>query len=167
MEINESREHFYGLKEEDIKLFVGNKHEYYLEKWKNSSNAETKRSWNWMSFLGGLFWFGYRKMYTVVYSILGIYLLLDILGYIINIDLSKTGTGISVISGLLGNNLYYKHVKKKINHIYTNTYSNRDIQKNIKDSGGTSWKGVIYVVVLVILYVIIATLLEIFLKENI
>ncbi len=165
MEFNESKKSFHGLKEADVELFVGNKSEYYLQKWKYSADPEKTTNWNWMGFLGGIFWLGYRKMYDIICICLGIVLLFDALQYMLDVDFSRhISISLSTTIGLCGNTFYYKHVKKKINHIYISSSSTRDIRNHIKNSGGTSWKGVFYTVVLIIIYLIATNFLESFIK---
>src|SRR5699024_2104593 len=67
-----------------VNLYVGDQSGYYQTKWK-----KRKISWNWPGFFVSLFWLGYRRMYGVVFAIIGLYLMLDIVDFVFEIDLSN------------------------------------------------------------------------------
>ena len=127
----------------EIRDFVGKNADYYLGKWNSAKDPDKRAGWNWSAFFAGIFWLGYRKQYTMVGLLVGIFLVIDIIQLFINVDLNKTvGTTIGFMLGFGGNSWYYKEMNKKIAKIRTK-YTDPEVQKaEIIKAGGTSWGGV-------------------------
>lgn len=134
------------LEEEEIINFVGNGANYYLDKWMNAENPGQKSGWNWAAFFLGMYWLGYRKMYSVVACILCVNVLVDIAELLANIKLSIGATiAIMGIMDISGNAFYYNTMKAKIKKIKNSGESDEEKADLIKKAGGTSWLGVIIV----------------------
>jgi hypothetical protein len=97
--------HVDSISSDEIREFVGPNAHYYIQgfsKFTISGREEFRVTWNWSCFGFTFIWFLYRKMYAVaaitfvVFCIPGVNILLHI--------------GI----GMVGNYLYYRHVKGKI-----------------------------------------------------
>lgn len=124
-------------------VFIGDNHSYYFEKWKQEN------SWNWASFFLSSLWLGYRKMYSTIFIMCGIYAALDIIMYIINPYASeKAGIYLGFIimfyMGARGNSLYKRHMQKKIFEIENTGLDERAKLHEIEMTGGKSGLGVFY-----------------------
>lgn len=99
--------------EEKIRDYVGkNSYYYYLKAWKNEKNVKQ----NLVGYVFSGIWAGYRGLYGFLILIFSTFLIIDIVevmtGKIISVESVVMGTGI--ITGLLGNYLYFKKVKRSI-----------------------------------------------------
>jgi hypothetical protein len=90
---------------DEIRAFVGNNSEYYVRNFAKFTAAGTDNfamTWNWSACCFTFIWMLYRKMYLqaavtfVIFCLPGVNILLHI------------------VTGVVGNYLYYKHVKDKI-----------------------------------------------------
>ena len=124
-------------------------------------------TWNWVAFFFPLFWFGYRKMYKPIFSILGVFIVINLLVTVLGIDEvifnAVMGFAVSFTVGITGNNFYRRHALKRIRKI-----SDVELLKNeIQLRGGTSWKGVFVTFVLLgVSLLIILTMLKFFPSIN-
>ena len=133
---------FEDFYEQEARLFVGKKSDYYIKKWGTAKESGKNLGMNWPGFLFSLFWLGYRKMYLNVFYFLCGFFVLDIAQYFIPIDIYRVvGTTTSMLIGVMGNLLYYKHMKKK-NDSIKEQYNDITIERKIIDIGGASWVGV-------------------------
>ncbi len=143
---------------EQLRLFVGDNADYYLKKWENIE--EKRESWNWAGFLGGIFWMGYRKMYLYVIITLGIFLVLDAVIPVSNLD-PLFSLIFALLIGLNGNYLYYLHANNKLRRI-NELFSDPEHRKIAAfKTGGPSWLGVASALIFIIVYAVIATQLMI------
>lgn len=139
-----------------LRLFIGEKKQhYYIRKWSKGLN-----SWNWAAFFFSFFWLGYRKMYRPIFSILGIFILLDIVVTVLGIDDTNfnnvIGFVVSCTLGITGNNFYRLHALKSIRELPESNTSDPELLKNeIQLRGGTSWKGVFVALALFVVYLLI------------
>jgi len=147
---------FNQITEEEYRHFLGKKADYYLKKFDYIENVSKTqniffirgfKSWNWIALITSIFWVGYRKMYGLMLSIAGIMLGLDIILYIMNINLSNSfayNTALAIVVAGYGNVFYYRYSKKKILYI-KQLHQNNDIEKYkaLERAGGTSWLGVL------------------------
>lgn len=134
----EQEKHEPEFKQPDIKIsyeeytvFIGPNDDDYLpafEQFQVSGVDKFVRTWNWGAFIGGPWWFLYRKMHTwaALYFVaaLPFFVFVPILGL-----LPMAGLGIS------GNYIYYKYAKKKITEVKM-MHPVRDISPELKDIGG-------------------------------
>lgn len=146
------------LNESLLGAFVGaEKWEYYSRKWGQGL------SWNWAAFFLSFFWLGYRKMYTYIFIILGLFLLYDIIIVLSGVDFgvdSTIGITVGVICGFLGNYLYLMHANKEIKRVTEQPYaSDEHVEDELQQRGGTSWLGVLSAFGLLIVYGILAGLI--------
>ncbi|MCZ8531999.1 DUF2628 domain-containing protein [Psychrobacillus psychrodurans] len=117
-------------------------------------------TWNWVAFFFPLFWFGYRKMYKPIFSILGISIVINLLGTVLGIDEvilnTVIGLAVSFTVGITGNNFYRLHALKRTREMSESNISDVELLKNeIQLRGGTSWKGVFGTIVLIGVYLLI------------
>ncbi|WP_078555208.1 DUF2628 domain-containing protein [Bacillus alkalicellulosilyticus] len=144
--------------EDKESLFIGKNQSYYFTKWKNEN------SWNWVAFFFPIFWLGYRKMYSTVFLIIGLFLLLDIImliiypTYPIQFDYF-VGTITGVIIGSQGNRLYKNHMNKKILAIEDTNVPEESKRNQIKAAGGASVGGIFLAILIFILYLIVSGIL--------
>lgn len=134
---------FEGFNEEEAKLFVGKNSDYYLGKWKSSKAPDKKSGWNWASCLGGVFWLGYRKMYSIVLYFIGAFIIIDVAQLLVKFDFNRSvSLGFSAAVGILGNTFYFNFMKKKIAKIKINNQYSENHNQEIIKAGNGSWGGV-------------------------
>lgn len=145
-----------------LRLFIGEKKQhYYIRRWSKGLNT-----WNWVAFFFPLFWFGYRKMYKPIFSIVGVIIVINLLVTVLGIDEvifnAVMGFAVSFTVGITGNNFYRRHALKRIREMSESNISDVELLKNeIQLQGGTSWKGALGSFVLVgISLLIIMTMLK-------
>ncbi|WLV24476.1 DUF2628 domain-containing protein [Aciduricibacillus chroicocephali] len=131
--------------------FVRSNQEYYFNKWKKEN------SWNWVAFFFAPFWLGYRKMYKLIFILFGIYILFDIMmlrisGFNEDSLNNALGMGAAIFFGLRGNDLYRKHMKRKISEIEAVTEPGSNQLRKIEAAGGTNAFGILYAFLILIAY---------------
>lgn len=152
--------------DQEARTFVGKKADYYLRKWSNPKNKGSNMGWNWAAFFAGIFWLGYRKMYKIVFIILGAFVVFDIISYIINnpsMDKMNNSIGIAVaaVLGISGNYYYFKHAQKNIEDVKQQFPNNLQEQEAaLRKRGGTSWGGVFIVLGLLAAYVFLNVIIS-------
>lgn len=155
---NEFRD-FNGISTSEMVNFVGEKKaDYYLEKWHRYLENENFISWNWPAFLGGFYWFWYRKMYSIMLIVLSI----SVSGtlFLPEVALNILSLGLTIGFGLFGNQLYMKHTTKKILSIKSAESRGVDyntITRRLRVNGGTTIAAIIAFIVLFI-FVFLITL---------
>ena len=127
----------------DMINFIQNKTEYYIPKFKEMQDVYKTTSWNWAAFFFNSWWFIYRKMYLVGIGIIGINLLLSAIVPSISWILS---IAIPILSGIYGNNIYLKHIKKELEPLC-------NVEPNMKEAIIRN-KGGVNVVIPIILAVV-------------
>lgn len=138
-----------------LELFAGKNSAYYLKRWQVKINHVSEISWNWAGFILGIYWLGYRKMYKPVFIIFGIYLANDLLLYTLDARRVSVGLFIQFAVGLYANMWYFKAGIKKIKEAEAASSDLEVIHEQLRVSGGTSWKGVLFVIALTALYLAI------------
>ena len=129
-------------------------------------------TWNWVAFFFPLFWFGYRRIYKPIFSILGVFIVINLLVTVLGIDEvifnAVMGFAVSFTVGITGNNFYHRHALKRIREVSESNISDVKLLKNdIRLRGGTSWKGVFVTFVLLgVSLLIIMTMLKFFPSIN-
>lgn len=158
MDMNEtSKDMIAGLDVDEIKIFVGKNSDYYIKKWNSSKNPNKSGGWNWAAFFAGLFWLGYRKMYAVLYSILGVFIVIDIIQALLKVDLNRgIASATAFVMGTTGNAFYFKHMNKRINKIKIESYSREASERDIQKLGGASWGGVGIATLCIVAYLAIS-----------
>lgn len=156
-----------SISEEEMWYFVGDSQEYYIRKWTSQGSPEKCISWNWASFLAGIYWFGYRKMYKAVMCILCLFLVIDILQDLLKISITFWITPIIwIIFGLSGNALYYRHMRRKISCIRADKPFYEAYIGRIAEAGGISGAGIAITLLLNIIYFLILLLINKFLYSR-
>ena len=150
-----------SISSDEIRAFVGGNAHYYIQcfsKFTMTGREKFTVTWNWSCFGFTFIWFLYRKMYAlaaltfVVFCIPGINILLHI--------------GV----GMIGNYLYYRHVKGNIIEIRT-----RQLQQNyfpvLQELGGVNtWVislGVIICIIMAILFAMFFSTMIAFMGQHI
>jgi hypothetical protein len=131
-------------------LFVGKKYAtYYKSVWAKLDTRRAKISWNWAALLG-VYWLGYRKMYSYASLMLGLFCVsvlcdmagldqvTELLGY------ASMGLWVSVI--LYGNHLYQLHVGKQVRAILSKESSENAIPQLVRRGGTSSGVAIGYLV---------------------
>ncbi|WP_075618271.1 DUF2628 domain-containing protein [Paenisporosarcina indica] len=141
--------------EQLLRLFVGGKkQDYYLHKW-----SKKDYTWNWAAFIFGVFWLGYRKMFTPIFIMLGIFMVIDLgmalLGIEDTYQSNAIGIGVGCTLGILGNSLYRHHANKNIHKMKGYYQDPAQLQHNIKLKGNGSWTGVFLTLGLFALYLVV------------
>ncbi|MBN8209871.1 DUF2628 domain-containing protein [Bacillus sp. NTK071] len=145
--------------EELLLYFVGEeKQDYYLEKWKKG-----KKSWNWAAFFGGLFWLGYRKMYSTILIIAALFILIDVIVALSGIDGWRIDAalswGIAFSLGVSGNYTYKKFALKRIKQLKARNATINNLIDDIRTKGGRSWRSLLISVGMMVAYGIISVLI--------
>lgn len=137
-----------GIREEQVRLFVGPQSDYYLKSWEKMQAKGTKNNGNLSVFLVGIIslpaWLLYRKLYKVFAYYAGLGLLLsacEAIGFI------KIGLPSGIVSyynffaliffTIRGNYIYKNHVEQKLTKILS-TYKEDHIMSEISKQGGTN-----------------------------
>ncbi|KLU66049.1 hypothetical protein DEAC_c20880 [Desulfosporosinus acididurans] len=153
--------------EQELRFFVKKNSDYYLAKWSLLDSGETqkRKTWNWAALLIGVLWLGYRKMYRYVFICFTGFFLIDIISLITKVNIDKfIGIILAAVLCIEGNRFYYIFTKKKLNQIMAKT-SDPDLQRSqIMRLGGTSWIGVLVVVLLLCVEVVFVTEIKSFLR---
>lgn len=143
-----------------LENYVGKNSDYYFKKWKLGSDGQPskKMSWNWVAFFFPYFWAGYRKMYSTLLLVYGLFLGLDVIMLLTNTYSLQMNTNIGVVVGVVlalnGNQLYFDKAKKHISkHKEMDSESKK---KELQKAGGTSKIGILYSALLFMLYLLIS-----------
>lgn len=137
-----------NINTDDIRAFVGTNSYYYIQDFSKFTITGREKfcvTWNWSCFCFTFLWMLYRKMYFlslitfVLFCLPGINILLHI------------------GAGIVGNHLYYKHVKEKILEIRS-TQVPQNYVPVLQEIGGVNrWVinlGIIFSIVIVILFAV-------------
>ena len=132
---------------DEIRAFVGTNAYYYIQTFAKFTIMGREKfcvTWNWNCFGFTFLWMLYRKMYAlslvtfIVFCIPGINILLHI------------------GAGMIGNYLYYRHVKAKIIEIRA-TQSNQNLYPVLKEVGGVhSWVVMIGIIISILIAILCA-----------
>jgi hypothetical protein len=136
------------ITKEEYQAFIGKQADYFLPKWEKFSNKKIT-SFNIYTFFFGFFWMLYRKMYSAFFIVLGILTAEGLLEGGISAIFSipeKTMDGINrlmmivfgVLSGMLGDWLYFKEAKAKISRIKSLDLDQEEYYNQLRKKGGTS-----------------------------
>lgn len=156
-----------------LAAFIGEKYDsYYRDKWfKNHVPTLDKditkmnmRSFNVAGFFLGMFWLCYRKMYIAAALIMLAITVIDlIMMYVLGME-SYNVLGQStfvfvwiVMTGILGNYLYFDHSVRQIQKTTSVTSDPNIIREQLAEKGGTSWVGAIGVSIVIIILSVVLT----------
>jgi hypothetical protein len=132
--------------EEDLIAFIGNNAHKYLSKFKKFNIAGVDNftvTWHWPAFLIGPFWMLYRKLY-----------LWALIAFVVGI-IPYVGWLTVIVWGMIGNYLYYKHVKKKISELRILQPSS-DISITLSQIGGVNrWVVTVAIIISAIVFILI------------
>lgn len=132
---------------DEIRAFVGANSHYYIQQFSKFNITGREKfclTWNWSCFGFTFLWMLYRKMYLnavltfVIFCIPGVNIILHI------------------AAGILGDYLYYSHVKQKIHEIRT-IPAQQNINLVYQEVGGVHrWVITVGVIIMILLTVLIA-----------
>ena len=156
-----------------LAAFVGEKYDsYYRDKWfKNHIPTLEKdvtkmnmRSFNVAGFFLGIFWLCYRKMYIAAALIMLAITVIDlIMMYVLGMErynILGQSTFMMVwivMTGILGNYLYFDHSVRQIKKTTSVTSDLNMIREQLAKKGGTSWAGAIGVSIVIITLSVLLT----------
>lgn len=122
---------------DDLAVFVGEKKEhYYIPRFKQFIESESKVGWNWPAFFVPVYWLLYRKMYLHVVILYCLYIVIGVL----SIFVSYAGVLEFVLvfgMPLFANYIYLNHARKKIASC-DGILSQEESMEKIKKLGGTN-----------------------------
>jgi hypothetical protein len=119
-------------------------------------------SFNVSTWLGGVLWFPYRKLYIELALILFSFSISDIaIAFLLHFlstpeDLIQATLALCpffiwIFVSFLGNNLYLKKADRVIHHILTTTTDENERIRLLKKKGGTSWSPFILIALIFVL----------------
>ncbi|WP_457624809.1 DUF2628 domain-containing protein [Persephonella sp.] len=126
---------------EKYRIFIGERADYYIEKFKKFEETGGALSWNWAAFFFGLLWMLYRKMY--LYSAVFIVLLLFFIGALIYFGLYSEPVMIGIQLwlyvgfGAFGNYIYYTFVESKVSKLEKEIQDIEQLKVALARKGGT------------------------------
>lgn len=95
-------------------------------------------------------------MYKILLAYFAAFILVDILYFSLNIpSISYLNITISVLMGLYGNALYYRHAKKKVTEIQQVSKNRTEEETYLQNAGGRSAAGIWAAIGLMIVYLIL------------
>lgn len=131
-----------SISSDEIRAFVGTNAHYYIQKFSKFTSSGTEKfcpTWNWSTCGFTFVWMLYRKMYIqavitfVIFCLPGINIIMHIL------------------AGVVGNYLYYRHVKEKIIEIRA-IQSPQNLYPVLQEVGGVhKWIILVTVIISIIL----------------
>jgi len=158
--------------EREVITFVGKNASYYIRAFRKIEEGRT--SWNWAAFFFGSYWLAYRKMLRETLIIVVIVILLNfVVGFVVGIMAGISGldqsiadevVGLAAIPiwlilntflGIYGNDLYYKHVKRKIKEIEDLDWDEELKNAELTRAGGTALS---YALLLLLIFVVLNAL---------
>ena len=136
-----------SLSEEDFTHFIGKNADKYLLKFRKFNIDGVDKfsvTWHWPAFFFGFLWMLYRKLYlwALVAFAIGI----------ISLQLSDLGLLITIVWGVTGNYIYYKHAKKKIHKLKTDqpSFDLSLMATSLRKIGGVNrWAAYIPVIIVI------------------
>jgi len=133
---------------DEIRFFLGSNSHYYMQQFSKFTRTGIEKfapTWNWSCFGFTFLWMLYRKMYLaalitfVIFCVPGVNVILHI------------------IAGVVGNYLYYRHVKEKISELRTTHPTEHCLQLLSEEGGVNKWVitwGIIVSLLLTILFIL-------------
>jgi len=131
---------------DEIRAFIGTNSFYYLRQFAKFTQTGVEKfvpTWNWSCFGFTFLWMLYRKMYLaslltfVIFCVPGVNIVLHI------------------VAGVVGNYLYYRHVKEKIGELRAIHPAERYLQL-LPEAGGVHtwviWWGIIISAIITLLF---------------
>lgn len=134
------------------RTFVGDKYDYYARKWQEADAKGGSTSFNWASFLGGMFWMAYRKMYLNASLLLAGITALGLIESAVLAGTSRGQTGstgnclymgIWVAIAMHANSMYRNFMEKKLRRIEAMGLPPDQENDLIRSEGGTSVAGLL------------------------
>jgi hypothetical protein len=137
-----------GVTTDEYRAFIGTNSYYYIQQFSRFTTTGVEQfapTWNWSCFGFTWLWFLYRKMYVqslitfVIFCVPAVNIILHI------------------IAGVVGNYLYYRHVKEKILEVRAVQHSPSDMNSVLQEVGGVNkWvitAGIIISIISMLLFI--------------
>ena len=143
--------------EDEIRDFVGDRAEFYLEHWAGLLESGRGRAgFNWAAFLLSFVWICYRKMYGIAAIVFGVIIVERVLEpfYFIGYLGMPEAPGflnplvvfvVGWVCGVFGNQWYFRHATKRILNVRRQESELEVRRTKLAKLGGTSWPGMILV----------------------
>jgi len=139
---------------DEIRAFLGSNSHYYLQnfaKFTRTGMDKFAPTWNWSCFGFTFLWMLYRKMYL---ASLITFLIFCVPG--VNVILH-------IVAGVVGNYLYYRHVKEKIVELRA-THPAEHYQQLLPETGGVhgwviTWGIIVSVILTILFFLFFATII--------
>jgi hypothetical protein len=142
-----------------IVTFVGNNHNYFINKWSKLTPGKVI-SWNWAAFFFGFAWLAYRKV-NIVWGIgIGWFVILAFIeaAFPELRDSNKYYSIVSLLPGIIagqqGNYWYKLYTEKSIKEL-SSKYSNNNLNQELSNRGGTSISNAIAFIFVTILVMVV------------
>lgn len=136
----------------DYADFVGPKYPVYLRKWGMAARGQPASSWNWASFLFGVLWMAYRRMYGVAALWTGALILSSVVEEQLAVSAAVSAVitlGASVAAGVVGNHLYLRHAHRQIAQAKArHPNGGQALRDDLVERGGTRWSAVLIAMLL-------------------
>lgn len=146
--------------EDDIALFVGDNIDHYRRKWTDDSGRDRMMSFNWVAFFFPVYWFGYRKLYFLVFLLAMANLFVDYLLYLFGYEYYVTSTIgdpvtffivnaiMSLFIGFSANTLYRKRAERIVHKTRESTTNQHQRVALYLKKGQTSGFGIFLAIVM-------------------
>lgn len=156
-----------GMSEGELSLFIGKNEDTYLQKWREDS------SWNWAAFIFDFYWFLYRRMYRYFFIYLAvvyfsIYLIGTMVSNMSNSLVAPIIIGIVIYSifkvlvATMGNQLYWRHTKRKIDRVHQIVEHVSSGEREIVKAGGVNLALPLILILLPALIVVLSFMFNFF-----
>jgi hypothetical protein len=132
--------------EKYLLAFFGRQSDYYIEKY-HAFKSGDKYAFNIGSFLAGLFWFFYRKMYLNAFLIITLTIIYDIVEGVI-FELLNVSAGFRMLTaaivyttlyGFFGNWLYFNYSEKQVARVLARVQDDDERLRILQRKGGVTW----------------------------
>jgi len=137
-----------SMEEKYLEVYFDQQYDWYIERYRDFQTGRIF-TFNIGSFLAGLFWFMYRKLYIqmaiIVASLIAFEFVEDVIRQLLMIDPLKQALidlGINLVwwiaFGFCGNYLYFKQVERKVARVLASTTDEDERLRLLRKKGGTS-----------------------------
>jgi hypothetical protein len=145
---------------DEIRTFVGANSHYYLQQFAKFNITGVEKfciTWNWSCFGFTWIWFLYRKMYLLAFIAFVVFCIPGVNFFL------------HIVVGVIGNYLYYRHVKQKILEI-KEIPAHQNIKHIYQEVGGVHrWVitvGILFTIILTVLIAMFFSTLLVFMGQH-
>lgn len=138
---------------EEAALFIDKGADYYIRKWSTAKDPNTSSGINWWAAVTGVFWLGYRKMYSLVLLLLAVLLVIEVICLLcFGQTYKQINIGITLAFAFTANTVYFKFMNRQIAKVKTKEPDPKKQKTLIAEAGGTSWLGIVIVFMTLFIY---------------